>query len=206
MEVALIRHARPGRWEGSGPADPQLDDAGRVQAEQLVDHLTAPFAPSFAGVYSSTMTRAVETAIPLANKLDLPLSTDPGLVEYDHGLSFYIRTEEIEGGFEQYWADIQTGLYAGRQIDVAGFQNRVVEAVEQVIDAHDDQDRVAIVCHGGVISAFLASVLGNSQPFFFEPDYTSISRVQVSPGGRRHVVSVNETPHLGFSAWDLTPA
>ena len=74
-----------------------------------------------------------------------------------------------------YWANLQQGLYAGHYIDLKAFQHRVVSAVDRVIDAHGEDDRVAIICHGGVISAYLASVMGNSQPLFFEPEYTSIS-------------------------------
>jgi len=201
VEIALIRHAQPERWEGEGPADPQLTMQGISQAQNLVDHLTGPNAPTFTSLYSSTMARAVETASPLARTLGLPLHTDADLVEYDHGLPFYIPTEDIQEEFEAYWANLQQGLYAGHHIDLEAFQHRVVSAVDRVIDAHGEGDRVAIVCHGGVISAYLASVLGNSQPLFFEPEYTAISRVHVYPGGRRHVLSANETPHLGFSGW-----
>src|SRR5699024_9584096 len=66
VEIALIQHARPERWEGDGPADPQLTLQGISQAQRLVDHLTGPSAPTFHGLYCSTMTRAVETASPLA--------------------------------------------------------------------------------------------------------------------------------------------
>lgn len=147
------------------------------------------------------MTRAVETASPLARTLGLELHTLPDLVEYDHELNFYLPTEDIREDFEQYWANLQKGLYVGHQIDLQAFQERVVAAIDQIIDSHEEDDRVAIICHGGVISAYLSSVLSNSQPLFFEPEYTSISRVHVYPGGRRHVLSANETPHLGFSGW-----
>lgn len=201
MEIALIQHARPERWEGDGPADPQLTLQGISQAQRLVDHLTGPSAPTFQGLYSSTMTRAVETASPLARELDLHLHMREDLVEYDHGLNFHLPTEDIQENFEEYWADLQQGRYVGHEINLPAFQDRVVGAIDNVIDSHEEDDRVAIVCHGGVISAYLASVVGNSQPLFFEPEYTSISRVHVYPGGRRHVLSANETPHMGFSGW-----
>lgn len=202
MEIALIRHAQPERWEGEGPADPQLTVNGLYQAQQLVDYFSLPDAPTFDGIYCSTMTRAVETAAPLGTKLDLEVSEVEDLVEYDHHLNFYLPTEEIEADFEKYWADLQQGNYVGHRIDLEAFQSRVVGAINSIIDTHAADDRVAIVCHGGVISAYLSSVLDNSAPLFFEPEYTSISRVHIYPGGRRHVLSANETPHLGFSGWD----
>lgn len=202
MEIALIRHARPERWEGSGPADPSLNETGRAQAQVLVNHLSQNGSPSFAGVYSSTMARAVETARPIADQYGLALHTDGDLVEYDHGMNFYIPTEEIEGDFEKYWADLQAGWYGGQSIDLPHFQSRVVAGIDRIIAAHADDDLVAVVCHGGVISAYLSSVVGNSHPLFFEPDYTSINRVGISANGRRYLLSANETPHMGFAAWE----
>lgn len=202
MEIALIRHAQPQRWEGDGRADPQLTSHGVSQARQLVDYLSGANAPSFDGVYTSTMARAVETASPLATALGLGLTTVADLVEYDHHLNFYLPTEDIEEDFETYWANLQQGNYVGHSIDLAGFQDRVVGAIDQIVDTHSQTDRVAVICHGGVISAYLASVIGHAKPLFLEPEYTSISRVHVYPGGRRHVLSANETPHLGFPGWD----
>lgn len=202
VEIVLIRHAQPQRWEGEGRADPQLTLHGRSQAQQLVEFLTGEQAPSFQGLYSSTMTRAVETAAPLARALGLESHALPELVEYDHELNFYLPTEDIQEDFEEYWENLQKGFYVGHEIDLPAFQARVVGAIDRVIDAHDGDDRVAIICHGGVISTYLSSVLGNSQPLFIEPEYTSISRVHVYPEGRRHVLSANETPHLGFSGWE----
>ena len=56
--------------------------------------------------------------------------------------------------------------------------------------------RVVAVCHGGVINVALASVLGLDQPLWFDPGYTSISRMAASRTGIRSVSSLNETAHL----------
>lgn len=201
MEIALIRHARPARVEHATAADPALDESGRRQAKLLADHLTAPDAPRIAAVYSSPMLRARQSAQPLADALGLTPGYDEDLVEYDHGMSFYIPTEEIEGDFEQYWADLQRGLYGGRQIDLPAFQARVTGAIDRIIAAHRPTDLVAVYCHGGVISAYLAGVVGSASPLFFEPEYTSISRVLVAESGRRQLLSAAETPHRGFHGW-----
>ena len=75
------------------------------------------------------------------------------------------------------------------------FKAVVVEAVERVIDAHPGRT-VAIVCHGGVINAYFAHLLKLDFPMFFEPAYTSISRVLASSGGHRQVKSINEHAHV----------
>ncbi len=55
-----------------------------------------------------------------------------------------------------------------------------------------------MVCHGGVINAYLADVLGIAAPppGFFYPNYTSIHRVAASRSGIRSIITINETAHL----------
>jgi probable phosphoglycerate mutase len=55
---------------------------------------------------------------------------------------------------------------------------------------------VAAVCHGGVINVALGSVLDIRPPLWFEPGYTSMSRMLASRGGVRSVASLNELAHL----------
>jgi probable phosphoglycerate mutase len=71
----------------------------------------------------------------------------------------------------------------------------VVDAIDTVAMSHPGK-RVAIVCHGGVINAYTSSVLGLDDLLWFEPGYTSISRLLVSRHGVRSVHSLNETGHL----------
>ena len=80
-------------------------------------------------------------------------------------------------------------------VDPALFQQGIVAAIDRVIVANPGRT-VGIVCHGGVINAYLAAVLGIDRLLFFEPGYTSISRVAASRSGHRSVVSLNELAHL----------
>jgi hypothetical protein len=47
-----------------------------------------------------------------------------------------------------------------------------------------------------VINVALAAVLGLEQPLWFEPAYTSVSRMMASRTGIRSVFSLNERAHL----------
>ena len=80
-------------------------------------------------------------------------------------------------------------------IDPAVFQAGIVAAIDRVIHANPGRT-VGVVCHGGVINAYLAHVLGIDRLLFFEPGYTSISRVAAARSGARSVVSLNELAHL----------
>jgi probable phosphoglycerate mutase len=75
------------------------------------------------------------------------------------------------------------------------FQQGVVTAMEHIITGNPGAS-VAVVCHGGVINAYLAHILGIDRPLWFEPKYTSIHRVLASRRGDRSLECLNETAHL----------
>jgi broad specificity phosphatase PhoE len=73
-------------------------------------------------------------------------------------------------------------------------RQRVVAAVEGAIAAHGGE-RIAVVCHGGVINAYLTDALGLTADMVCHPAHASLSRV-LALGTRRVVHSLNETGHL----------
>jgi probable phosphoglycerate mutase len=194
MEVLLVRHALPVRVEGAdGPADPVLAALGRRQADALAAWLADE--PLHA-IYTSPLRRAVETAAPLASRHGLGPIVDEDLAEYDRDATDYIPIEELKAAGDPRWQAMVDGVFVGAEhLDPQAWLDGVVAAVERVIDAHPGQT-VAVVAHGGVVNAYLAHVLGIAAPMFFEPTYTSVSRVLASRSGVRQVRSLNETAHL----------
>ena len=134
----------------------------------------------------------METAFPIVEKLGCPLSPQDGLAEYDALEGQYIPAEELRASGDPRWFDIVSGAAIP---DPEMFQTRVVDTIETLVDAHPGQ-RLLVACHGGVIGAYLAHVLGIQQPLFFEAGYTSISRVLAASTGERSVASMNELAHL----------
>ena len=57
-------------------------------------------------------------------------------------------------------------------------------------------ERIVAASHGGASNTFLADVVGSSRRFFFNPGYTSISRLHVHADGRFVLISINETAHV----------
>lgn len=195
MELLLIRHGLPERIVADGPVDPSLTDEGVAQAAALARWLDA--APPDA-VICSPMARAHETAQPLADRFALDLPVDADLAEFDRGAAAYIPIEEIKGTDHPHWKQLIEDWVgpSGAERRLA-FQATVVAAVGRAVERFSvDSERLAIVCHGGVINAYLAELLGLDRMLFFEPGYTSISRVAVSRTGRRQLLSINETAHL----------
>ena len=192
MELLLIRHALPVRIEGAdGPADPPLAEDGHRQARALADWL----APEpIDRLYVSPLTRARETAAPLAEARGMEPVVEEGVAEFDKDADSYVPMEELKASGDPRWHEIVGGGYFG-DTSPDEFQSTVVRAVERII-ADNPGGRVAVVCHGGVINAYLAHVLDLDDLLFFEPAYTSISRVVASRRGHRMLLSANETAHL----------
>lgn len=119
-----------------------------------------------------------------------------GVVEFDKDADSYVPMEELKAAGDPRWQEIVDGGYFGDgDLTPEQFQSTVVEAIEDVIARHAGA-AAAIVCHGGVINAYVAHVLGIDDLLFFEPGYTSITRIRASRRGHRMVVSLNETAHL----------
>jgi probable phosphoglycerate mutase len=197
MELLVIRHAEPIRVttadSGGAPADPTLTKRGHEQAARLAAWLADEGVDH---VVSSPLRRATETARPLADALGLEIRIDGELCEYDANSDSYIPIEELRALKDARWQ----AMVEGRWEDFGGenpdtFRARIVGALDRVIEAHPGE-QVAVVCHGGVINVYLAALLGIDRHLWFDPGYTSISRIRASRTGARSIGSVNELAHL----------
>lgn len=188
----MIRHGLPVRREVSdGPADPELAPQGHAQAEHMAKYLSSERIDA---IYTSPLRRASETAAPLAAIYGIEAVVEDDVAEYDRHASAYIPIEELKATGDPRFDAFTTGLGLDEPDE---FRERVLSALGRIITDHPSQT-VAVVCHGGVINLFLASILGLplDPPGFFYPNYTSINRVAASRSGVRSVVTVNETAHL----------
>ncbi len=196
-----MRHALPVRVEGgTGPADPELAEAGRDQAHALAAH----WAGRVDAIWSSPLRRARETAAPLEAALDLVATVDDDLAEMDRDADAYIPIEELRAD-PAGWAEA-VEAWTGPEGEAlrTAFRTRVRAAVGRVVEAHRGQ-RVAVVCHGGVINAATADAIGLGSALFFEPAYVSVSRVAAGRSGARTLLSLNETWHVDGSVGAAAP-
>jgi probable phosphoglycerate mutase len=132
---------------------------------------------------------------PLAATLGVEVIVDSELAEYDRDATSYIPIEELKANKDERWMAMVEGSFEDRGIDPVEFKAGVVKAMEHVITGNPGGS-VAVVCHGGVINAYLAHILGIERPLWFEPKYTSIHRVLASRRGDRSLQALNETAHL----------
>jgi 2,3-bisphosphoglycerate-dependent phosphoglycerate mutase len=197
-QIVLVRHGLP--VTGVSP-DPPLSAQGRQQARQAGDWLQWE-AP--AALISSPSQRALETARAIGVATGLSVEVDEDLREWSEPVTHYI-TPELLGASERGRAFAE-GRFAEfvPKHDREGLTRKMTAAVARA--AHRWPGRtVVLVSHGGAINNLFAHVLDLDQPFFFNPGYTSLSRLQAMPSGRLVPTSVNETSHLVAVRTTATP-
>ena len=195
MELIIVRHARPLREEREdheGPADPPLSDHGLRQAQRVAEFL---HDEGIHHVVASSMTRAHQTAVPLAKRLGLEIELRDDLREVDQHSNRYVPAEEMtaDDPMVKGWMEDPLAIFDG---DYDGFRDRVVGGFDDVIAANRGRT-VAVFCHGMVMSVYLQTLWGLDDPFKGQPAYTGIHRVTASSStDLRSVRSVNETGHV----------
>jgi probable phosphoglycerate mutase len=195
MDLLWVRHGEPERIAaGTGvPADPALTARGREQAERLAEWLACE---SIDVILSSPQRRARETAEPIARAHGLEVLVTNGLMEYDSQSDSYIPMEELRATNDPQLSAMYEGRWEEFGAEPADlFRTRVAASIDEIVAAHPGR-RVVAVCHGGVINVAFAIALGLDRHLWFEPHYTSLSRMVASRTGIRSVASINERGHL----------
>ena len=192
----LIRHARStwnaeGRMQGQ--ADLPLDGVGRQQAQALAARLQNE---TLHAIYSSPLARARETAEVVAALHGLPITFDDRLMERNLGRWTGLTGDEANEQFpERANSDWRvTGPPGGESHEALA--TRAVQAFDGIVAAHPDQ-AVAVISHGGTLSAYLVHLLGvqTNKHVAFRFDNTAIARVKVSDRSI-YLLSVGDDQHL----------
>ena len=194
--LLLIRHGRsadviPGSDES---LDPELHEVGLEQVAAL-DRRLADLAID--AVYSSDLRRAADTARPLADRRGLEVTQLPDLREV--WLGDWERGEFRRRAFvrDPEWLEFAT---SGRWDKVPGsegddaLRTRVTRTIGRIAGAHVGQT-AAVVCHGGVINAFVAAIYGLERSYFAAIENTSVTVVHVR-ADTHFLVTLNSCDHL----------
>lgn len=174
-------------------ADPVLSDIGQQQAVRAADFL---HAEGIDHIVASTMTRAHQTAMPLAHMLGYEIELLADIEESDNKNKAYIPAEEISrddpDAAHMFEGNIHDHVFSDG-LDV--FSERVGRGFQHIIDTNKSK-KVAVFCHGMVTSVFVRSILGFDDPLSLTVDYCGVTRVRASSTGIRTVRSINETYHV----------
>ena len=191
-DLLLIRHGLP----VSGIAGPGLSPEGIEQARRLGSWLAGEDVDV---LVTSPMRRAQETTATIAGELGRKVdAVVDDLREWDTDLppTAYYAIEEMAPTNPRAIA-IAEGRYDDfvPELDRDAFRKRTAGVLAELLDRWPGR-RIAAVCHGGLINAMVGGVLEVPALFWFNPGYTSVTRLRRMPGERVVVVSVNETAHL----------
>jgi 2,3-bisphosphoglycerate-dependent phosphoglycerate mutase len=199
LELILVRHGetdwnRELRFQGQ--VDVPLNAVGHEQARRLGERLAGMPVQH---LYSSDLTRTLQTASPAARELKLASLGDAALREQAFGVIDGMRMPDIKQQYPDIWAQ-----WVGFQADYAPpggeslrqFHARVVEVVRRLALQHHAQTLV-VVTHGGVLDMIYRTARGLpiSGPRQCEIPNAGINRVRTD-GATMDIVSWADTKHL----------
>jgi broad specificity phosphatase PhoE len=160
--LLLVRHGatdatEEGRFSGSHGAE--LSEHGRMQAGRLGERLARQ---NITRIYSSPLSRALDTARILAGHCQLELVERDGLREIGHGHWEGLQREEVERRFPQEYAaweaDPFTFAPAGGESGVSVLA-RALPVIRELVTAHPGE-QILVVSHKATLRIVLSSLLG----------------------------------------------
>lgn len=203
-ELILLRHAETTANERGilqGRTDYPLSARGRRQALALTDVLvnlgTDAVYASPAGRVAATLAPAFERAVSLGTPMPRPVVIDE-LEEIDLGTAANLTYDEFHA---QFLPGIDWDVYRRGEYRFPGGESRrdIYERASVAVDIilGGEWTRVLVAAHGGILSHFLARVLGI--PFDgwirFRLDNACFSRIAWQ-GERPNLASFNDRGHL----------
>lgn len=180
-----------------GISDIQLNDNGRLQAEKAAAALRHV---SIDAVYCSPLQRSRETALIIAQSLNLTPAVDERIREIDFGLWEGKTRDEIEAGFQKGWQDWTSAPGTVRAGDTGETGSEVWSRVQSFIvekSAFHQNQSVLIVGHNTSNRMLIAGSVG--LPFHkyrsFIQNNAAISVLE-SEHDELRWLQINQTAHL----------
>jgi probable phosphoglycerate mutase len=196
--ILLIRHGindyvKTHRLAGRTPGV-HLNEEGIAQAQALAQRLANE---KIAAIYTSPMERAQETAEPLAQRLNLALSLEPGVLETDCGEWTGGKIEELSK--TDTWRQLQvypSGVRLPGGESFTEIQARMVATLDALREKHAHQT-IAVVSHADPIRLAIAFYAGSPLDMFqrFVVAPASITEIDFSDF-RPSIIRVNDCAHV----------
>ncbi|HTD34775.1 MAG TPA: histidine phosphatase family protein [Candidatus Elarobacter sp.] len=171
-----------------------LSERGRAQAHALGERFAEL---SLAAVYASPIRRARETAEAIAAAAGVEIQDEPGVREIAIGAIDDARAMTMRARLE--WLAM-VAMRDGSWTGIPGTEPshevraRMLSALDAIAARHPGR-RVAVVSHAGAINAALGAIMETAHDFVFPLANASVCVVRIG-GGRRLLMSANETAHL----------
>ena len=160
MRIVVIRH---GESEGDilnvheGRADFNLTEKGHIQADAMAEYVKNNYMID--KIYASTLSRAVQTAKHLSQKISVPIILDDNLMEFNNGLIAGLSWAEADEKYPKVEnLPIDQSVY--EQESRVDFRKRAEMAFERILNENDSNATVAVISHGGMINQLFHVFLG----------------------------------------------
>ena len=159
--LLLVRHGATAATEEdrfSGSSGAELSEQGRWQAARLGERLSRQ---NITAVYSSPLSRALDTARIVADRCGLEPVTRDGLREIGHGHWEGMKREDVERQFEAEYAAWETDPFTfapeGGESGVSVLA-RALPVIREIVTAHPG-GQVLVVSHKATLRLVLSSLL-----------------------------------------------
>ncbi len=186
----LVRHGET-EWNRAnriqGHSDVPLSEHGRSQVRALAPELAGV---SFAAVYSSDLSRTIETAQILVTGAGLAVRQDADLREFSYGEWEELTLSEVQARDGDAFAK----RFNVRDVDFAApggesaiqLLERVRRFHDRVVESHDGSENVLVAAHGGSIRALALCLLDLPVEHFwrFRVDCAGLTIIENHTGGR----------------------
>lgn len=201
-KIIIIRHGFSETNKSkkfTGQMDIGLSDVGKKQAELVSSYLYDNY--KIDKIYSSDLSRAVNTIKPLADKLGTSVVTNKGLREIYGGKWEGVSFDDISKLYSEDYIIWTENVGFARPTGGESFaegQERIVNTINEIVK-REEGNTVVIVSHGGVLRGFECFVQGktldyvNNIPYF---QNASISLIEYD-GVKMQFKSRDFTEHLG---------
>ena len=187
MNLLLARHGES-EWIVHGNEagfNSPLTDRGRQQARLLGRWLAVNH--EIDAIYASPLIRARETAKIVAAELNLPVTLDHDLREFE--VPYWYDSDDYAPPYINGCAASPAYLAE----NYLPFKNRVQEAARRILEAHPE-DTVLIVAHGGTVGTIVRCLLGVHN-FGIQTDPTGLHGLRWL-GNRWLIEFMNRLDHL----------
>jgi broad specificity phosphatase PhoE len=200
--LIFVRHGQTdgnveGRWQGW--TDTPLNELGKKQAALAARRL-GELRGQIHALYSSPLSRACQTAQPIARSLDLPVHLVEDLKEFHFGEIESMTFAEVADKFPQLLErrddryDLSFAYPGGETRE--GFMRRLATALDVLIARHPEET-IVIVSHGGVLRATMSHLFPEETELWtnFIAGNCSITYIQVN-GHHTELVRLDDREHL----------
>jgi phosphoserine phosphatase len=195
--IILVRHGHvegisPERFRGRRDID--LSDFGVLQARAMARRVAQHWQP--AAIYSSPMKRCLQTAAPIAGRLNLSITALAELNDLDYGEWEWLTLHEARAQSPEIFARWFTAPHLVRFPGGESLQDlvaRVADAFRLIQERHENET-VVVVGHSSANRALLLQALGQPLSAYWRlgQDPCGVSEISIS----QHVITVhrlNET-------------